>query len=66
MLKVACMALFYKAAAAVTEPVTDKRIAGCLKGMAEGAMLYMKLLGYCLVLLFLTLALTIAATSFIY
>lgn len=66
MLKVFCMAFFYKIAAAVTEPVTDKRISGALKGMSEGAILYMKLLGYSLVLFFLTISLTIAATSYIY
>lgn len=66
ILKIACMAFFYKLAAAVTEPVADKRIAGCLKGMAEGGVLYLKLTGYCLVLFFLTIALTTAASSFIY
>ena len=65
-LKVGCLALFYRVAAAATEPVTDKRISGCLKGMAEGASLYLKLLGYCFTLLFLTIGLTTAATSFIY
>ncbi|MBD5554707.1 MAG: stage III sporulation protein AE [Roseburia sp.] len=64
--KVLCMAVMYKLAAVVTEPVADKRIAGCLKGMAEGGMLYVKLLIYCIVLFFLTIALTTAASSFIY
>lgn len=63
--KVACMALFYKLAAAVTEPVTDKRIAGCLKGMAEGGVLYLKLMGYSVVLFFLTIALTTAVSGFL-
>ena len=44
--------ILYKLAAAVTEPVSDKRISGCLKGLANGGMLYVKLLGYS-VLLFL-------------
>lgn len=66
MIKITCMAFFYKLAAAVTEPVADKRITGCLKGMAEGGILYLKLTGYGLVLFFLTLALTTAASSFIY
>lgn len=63
MLKIGCMALFYKIAAAVSEPVTDKRIAGCLKGMAEGGMLYLKLMGYGVALFFLTIALTTAFVS---
>lgn len=64
--KIAAMALLYKLAAAVSEPVTDKRIAGCLKGMAEGGMLYLKLISYCLIFLFLTIALTTAVSGFIY
>lgn len=44
--------IFYKVAAAVVEPVADKRIAGCLKGMAQGRMLYLKLMGYCVMLIF--------------
>ena len=63
MLKIGCMALFYKIAAAITEPVTDKRIAGCLKGMAEGGILYLKLMGYGVALFFLTIALTTAFVS---
>lgn len=66
IVKIACMTFFYKLAAAVAEPIADKRIAGCLKGMAEGGILYLKLTGYGLVLFFLTLALTTAASSFIY
>ena len=61
--KIACITLFYKIAAAVTEPVADKRIAGCLKGMAEGGVLYVKLMGYCVVLFFLTIALTTMLTG---
>lgn len=64
--KLVCMALFYKIAAVLTEPVTDKRIAGCLKGMAEGGMLYLKLIIYCMALFLLTIALTTAASSFMY
>lgn len=66
LLKVGCLTFFYKLAAAVTEPVTDKRICGCLKGMSQGASLYMKLVGYGLVLFFLTIGLTTASTGYIY
>ena len=66
MIKIGCMAFFYKLAAVVSEPVTDKRIAGCLRGMAEGGVLYLKLMGYCLVMFFLTIALTTAVSGFIY
>lgn len=64
--KVGCLTFFYKLAAAVTEPVTDKRICGCLKGMSEGALLYMKLVGYGMMLFFLTISLTTASTGYIY
>lgn len=66
MLKALCLAFFYKLAAAVTEPVSDKRISGCLKGLANGGMLYVKLLGYSVLLFFVTIALTAAASGFIY
>lgn len=64
VLKIFVMSLIYKLAAVVVEPVADKRIAGCLKGMAEGGVLYLKLVVYCLALLFLTIALTTAASGF--
>ena len=66
LLKALCLAFFYKLAAAVTEPVSDKRISGCLKGLANGGMLYVKLLGYSVLLFFVTIALTAAASGFIY
>ena len=63
MIKVAVLILFCKVAAAVTEPVTDRRIAGCLKGMAEGGMLYGKLLGYGILLFLLTITLAVASSG---
>lgn len=66
MVQAGCMVLFYKIVAAVVEPVADKRIAGCLKGMAQGGMLYLKLMGYCVILIFLTIALTVASSGFGY
>ena len=35
VLKLACMSVLYKLAAAVAEPVADKRIVGCIKSMAQ-------------------------------
>lgn len=64
ILKIALLSVMYKVSAAVVEPVSDKRIAGCLKGMAEGGMLYLKLVLYCLALSFVTIALTTAASGF--
>lgn len=58
MAKMGILAFFYQLAAAVTEPVADKRIAGCLKGMSEGGILYVKLAGYSMALFLLTIAIT--------
>ncbi len=63
LIKILCLSLFYKLAAVAVEPVADKRIAGCLKGMAEGGILYLKLVVYCLALLLVTIALTTAASG---
>lgn len=65
-LKVMCLTFFYKLMAAVTEPFADKRISGCLKELSTGAVLYMKVMGYSLVLFFITIALAVSATSFVY
>ena len=46
VLKLACMSVLYKLAAAVAEPVADKRIVGCIKSMAQGGVLYLKLVCY--------------------
>lgn len=64
VLKILGMSVIYKLAAAVAEPVADKRIAGCMRGMAQGGMLYLKLVIYCLALFFVTVALTTAASGF--
>ena len=64
ILKIALLSVMYKISAAVVEPVSDKRIAGCLKGMAEGGMLYLKLVFYCLALSFVTIALATASSGF--
>ncbi len=63
VLKLLGMSLFYKLAAIVIEPMSDRRITGCLKGMAEGGALYLKLVLYCIALLFVTVALTTAASG---
>lgn len=64
VLKILGMSVIYKLAAAASEPVADKRIAGCMRGMAQGGMLYLKLVIYCLALFFVTIALTTAASGF--
>ncbi len=63
MIKILCISFLYKLAAVSVEPVSDKRMAGCLKGMAEGGILYLKLMIYCLALFMVTIALTTAASG---
>ena len=63
VLKLACMSVLYKLAAAVAEPVADKRIVGCIKSMAQGGVLYLKLVCYGIVLFFATIALQTAAVT---
>lgn len=64
LLQIGCMVLFYQLAGAVVQPVADKRIYGCLKGVARGGVLYLKTIGTSILLFVLTIALTTAATSF--
>ena len=63
LLKILCISFFYKLGAVVAEPVADRRMAGCMKGMAEGGILYLKLVLYCLALFLVTVALTTAASG---
>lgn len=62
-LKMAFVALLYKVLAAVIEPVADKRISGGLNGIANGGVLCLKIMTACLVLFFLTIALSSTATN---
>lgn len=64
VLKIFGMSVLYKLVAAIVEPVADKRIAGCIRGMAQGGILYLKLVVYCLALFFITIALATAASGF--
>ena len=66
LLKTICMIFSYKLLAAMTEPLTDHRISSCLKDLSNGALLYMKLLGYSLLLFFVLIAITVSATSFVH
>ncbi len=63
-LKMALLAGLYKFLAAVIEPIADKRLSGGMNGVANGGALYLKILSSCLMMFFLTIALTSAATGF--
>lgn len=60
-LKMAFLAILYKFLSAVLEPVADKRLSGGMNGIANGGILYLRILITCLMLFFLTIALTSAA-----
>ncbi|MBO5302505.1 MAG: stage III sporulation protein AE [Lachnospiraceae bacterium] len=62
-LKMACLTMLYKFLTAVLEPVADKRMLGGLNGVAAGSALYLKILSTCMMLFFLTIALTTASTG---
>lgn len=62
-IKMALLSALYKFLAAALEPISDKRLSGGMNGIANGGMLYLKILSASLVLFFLTIALTGAATG---
>lgn len=62
-LKMALLAALYKLLAAVLEPISDKRLSGGMNGIANGGMLYLKILNTCFTLFFLTIALSSAASG---
>ena len=63
LLKVGVMALMYKLSAAVLQPIADKRLAGCISGMGEGAGLMVRVLVTASAMFFLTVALVTASTT---
>ena len=64
LLKTCVLCLLYKIMAAVTEPLSDRRISGCIRQLSGAAMLYMKIQGHCLMLFFITIALAVTITTF--
>ncbi len=66
IVKTGFLSLLYKLMAAVTEPLSDRRISGCIKQLSDAAVLYMKVQGYCMMMFFITIALAATATSFVY
>lgn len=66
LLKTGIITVLYKMMAAVVEPMSDKRIASCIKQLSNAALLYMRIQGYCLMLFLVTIALAVSACSFIF
>lgn len=63
LLQVVIMTLLYKLAAAVIQPVSDKRIVGCIGTVSEGGELLMRLIFTVGVLFLLTIAVVTASTT---
>ncbi len=57
------MTFLYKFAAAMVQPVSDKRITGCIRSVSEGYGLMIKVLYTTLLLFLITIAVVAAATS---
>lgn len=63
IIQLALMALIYKLAAALVQPVSDKRITACISGVSEGYELMVRLVFTVGLLFLLTIAVAAASTS---
>lgn len=63
LVQIGVMVLFYKLSAALVQPVADKRLTGCIGGMAEGCHLLMRMIFTSGLLFLLTIAIVAATTS---
>lgn len=63
VVQMASMTLLYKFAAAMVQPVSDKRITGCIRSVSEGYGLMLKVLYTTLILFLITIAVIAASTS---
>lgn len=61
--QMAAMTMLYKFAAAMVQPVSDKRITGCIRSVSEGYGLMLKVLYTTLILFLITIAVIAASTS---
>lgn len=66
MAKLAVLMFFYQAAAAVMQPVCDKRAVSCVNGIAQGHKLLIKIVAASLLMFTVAIALTCAATNVSY
>lgn len=63
LVQIGVMVLFYKLAAALVQPVADKRLTGCIGGMADGCQLLMRMIFTAGLLFLITIAIVAATTS---
>ncbi|MGN0341305.1 MAG: stage III sporulation protein AE [Roseburia sp.] len=65
VIKLCLLSVLYKVTAAVTEPISDKRISGCIQGIFTGSVLMQKIIFTAVTLFVITLAMIAASSSFI-
>lgn len=63
VIQMAAMTFLYKFAAAMVQPVSDKRITGCIRSVSEGYRLMLKVLYTTLILFLITIAVVAASTQ---
>ena len=63
VVQMAAMTFLYKFAAAMVQPVSDKRITGCIRSVSEGYRLMLKVLYTTLILFLITIAVVAASTN---
>lgn len=63
VVQMAAMTFLYKFAAAMVQPVSDKRITGCIRSVSEGYRLMLKVLYTTLILFLVTIAVVAASTQ---
>ena len=63
--KVLIITLLYKCMAAFLEPIADKRIAGAMSGAAHGGEMLMRVITTTVFMVFITVAMMCATTSFV-
>lgn len=63
VVQIGILALLYKLAAALVQPVSDKRMTGCISSLSEGYELMLSMVCTILVLFLLTIAVVAASTS---
>ncbi|MGF0034096.1 stage III sporulation protein AE [Bariatricus sp. SGI.154] len=63
MVQIACIVLLYKLSAAIIQPVSDKRIVGCIETVGEGCQLLLKVVFTTAVLFLLTIVIVAAVTG---
>ena len=63
VIQMALLTLMYKLGAALVQPVSDKRITGCIRSVSEGYELMLQVLFTTLLLFLLTIAVVAASTS---